>query len=71
MKLAGFEKRTAEDLTSSADIDTIMLADAIQAVDDTTGTADASVKNGLITFKTRPNHPSAGGRSSSSADRQQ
>ena len=51
VKLAGFEKGTAEDLTSSADIDTIMLAGAIQAVDDTTGTADASVENGLITFK--------------------
>lgn len=54
MKLAGFEKGTAEDLTSSTDIDTIMLAGAIQAVDDTTGTADASVKNGLITSKRGP-----------------
>lgn len=51
VKLAGFEKGTAENLTSSADIDIIMLAGAVQAVDDTTGTANASVENGLITFK--------------------
>ncbi|UWR39437.1 DUF4214 domain-containing protein [Sulfitobacter sp. W074] len=51
VKLAGFEKGTAENLTSSADIDIIMLAGAVQAVDDTTGTVNASVENGLITFK--------------------
>tara|TARA_R110002020_G_scaffold188846_6_gene387652 strand:+ start:1838 stop:4543 length:2706 start_codon:yes stop_codon:yes gene_type:complete len=51
VKLAGFEKGAAEGLTSSADIDIIKLTAALQAADNTTGTADASVENGLITFK--------------------
>lgn len=50
-KVAGVEKGSAEDLTAISNYDVFKLANAIQAVDDTTGTADASVKDGKITFK--------------------
>ena len=50
-KISGFEKGTAEDSTIQSNYDVIKLAGAIQALDDTTGTADASVKDGKITFK--------------------
>lgn len=50
-KVVGVEKGSAEDLTAISNYDVFKLANAIQAVDDTTGTADASVKDGKITFK--------------------
>jgi hypothetical protein len=50
-KISGVEKGSAEDLTAISNYDTFKLTGAIQAVDDTTGTADASVKDGKITFK--------------------
>lgn len=50
-KISGIEKGTAEDSTIQSNYDVIKLAGAIQALDDTTGTADASVKDGKITFK--------------------
>lgn len=50
-KVGGVEKGSAEDLIAISNYDVFKLASAIQAVDDTTGTANASVKDGLITFK--------------------
>lgn len=50
-KISGVEKGSAEDLTAISNYDTFKLTGAIQALDDTTGTADASVKDGKITFK--------------------
>jgi hypothetical protein len=50
-KISGVEKGSAEDLTAISNYDVFKLTDAIQALDDTTGTADASVKDGKITFK--------------------
>ena len=50
-KVAGVEKGSAEDLTAISNYDVFKLTGAIQAVDNTTGTADASVKDGKVTFK--------------------
>jgi hypothetical protein len=50
-KVAGVEKGSAEDLTAISNYDVFKLTGAIQATDNTAGTADASVKDGLITFK--------------------
>lgn len=50
-KISGIEKGTAEDSTIQGNYDVIKLAGAVQALDDAAGTADASVKDGKITFK--------------------
>lgn len=50
-KVSGIEKGSAEDLTAISNYDVFKLTDVIQALDDTTGTANASVKDGKITFK--------------------
>jgi hypothetical protein len=51
IKLSGLEKGTAEDLTTATGHDSIIITGGIQAADDVAGTANASVVNGLITFK--------------------
>lgn len=50
-KISGIEKGTAEDSTIQSNYDVIVLSGAVQAADDTTGTTNASVKDGKITFK--------------------
>ena len=50
-KVVGVEKGSAEDLTAISNYDVFKLTGAIQAVDNTTGNADASVKDGKVTFK--------------------
>jgi hypothetical protein len=49
--IAGFQKGSVENATAQGAFDVVSLTAAVQAADDTTGTANASVENGRITFK--------------------